>query len=145
MNKDREHLKLLSIFHYVVGALIALFSSIFIIHIIMGVLMIISPETFNDGHSHGPPAFFGYFFVLFPAIVVLLGWILGGAIIYAGICLKNIKKYTFCLVMAGLACMFMPFGTVLGAFTIIVLLRPSVKELFMTGQDNITAGNPYYS
>ncbi len=32
--------------------------------------------------------------------------------------------------MAGVACMFMPFGTVLGVFTIIVLLRDSVKELF---------------
>jgi hypothetical protein len=32
--------------------------------------------------------------------------------------------------MAGVACMFMPFGTVLGVFTIVVLLRDSVKELF---------------
>jgi hypothetical protein len=40
------------------------------------------------------------------------------------------EEYTFCLVMAGVACMFMPFGTVLGVFTIIVLLRDSVKELF---------------
>jgi len=32
--------------------------------------------------------------------------------------------------MAGVECMFMPFGTVLGVFTIIVLMRPSVKEIF---------------
>jgi hypothetical protein len=32
--------------------------------------------------------------------------------------------------MAAISCIFMPFGTVLGVFTIIVLLRPSVKELF---------------
>jgi hypothetical protein len=32
--------------------------------------------------------------------------------------------------VAAIACMFMPFGTVLGVFTIIVLMRPSVKELF---------------
>jgi hypothetical protein len=32
--------------------------------------------------------------------------------------------------MAAIACMLMPFGTVLGVFTIIVLMRPSVKELF---------------
>jgi hypothetical protein len=36
----------------------------------------------------------------------------------------------FCLVMAGIQCIFMPFGTVLGVFTIIVLMRNSVKEAF---------------
>jgi hypothetical protein len=32
--------------------------------------------------------------------------------------------------MAGVECIFMPFGTVLGAFTLVVLLRESVKQLF---------------
>jgi hypothetical protein len=32
--------------------------------------------------------------------------------------------------MAGIECMFTPFGTVLGVFTIITLVRPSVKEVF---------------
>jgi hypothetical protein len=32
--------------------------------------------------------------------------------------------------MAGVECLFMPVGTVLGVFTIIVLVRDSVKELF---------------
>jgi hypothetical protein len=32
--------------------------------------------------------------------------------------------------MAGIECMFMPFGTVLGVFTIITLTREPVKQLF---------------
>jgi hypothetical protein len=32
--------------------------------------------------------------------------------------------------VAALSCAFMPFGTVLGVFTIVVLVRPSVKQLF---------------
>jgi hypothetical protein len=36
----------------------------------------------------------------------------------------------FCLVTAGLACLFQPVGLVLGVFTFLVLLRPSVKILF---------------
>lgn len=32
--------------------------------------------------------------------------------------------------MAGVACMFTPFGTILGVLTIIVLVRLSVKEFF---------------
>ena len=40
------------------------------------------------------------------------------------------KRYMFCLVVACVECLFMPFGTVLGVFTIIVLSRDSVKALF---------------
>jgi len=32
--------------------------------------------------------------------------------------------------MAGIECLFMPFGTVLGVFTIMVLMRDPVKQLF---------------
>ena len=50
--------------------------------------------------------------------------------VLAGRYLARRERYTFCLVVAGVECMFMPFGTVLGVFTIIVLSRPSVKDLF---------------
>ena len=36
----------------------------------------------------------------------------------------------YCLVMAGVESLFFPLGTVLGVFTIIVLFRKSVKEMF---------------
>ena len=35
-----------------------------------------------------------------------------------------------CLVVGALECMMMPFGTVLGVFTLIALTKPSVKALF---------------
>ena len=37
--------------------------------------------------------------------------------------------YLYCLVVAAVECMLVPFGTVLGVLTIIVLNRPSVKAL----------------
>jgi len=40
------------------------------------------------------------------------------------------------MVIAGIECLFMPFGTVLGVFTLVVLVRPSVKELFLRNQGN---------
>jgi len=39
------------------------------------------------------------------------------------------KHDTFCFVMACVECLFMPLGTVLGVFTILVLNRQGVKEL----------------
>ena len=41
--QDQEQLKLLSIFHYVVGVLAALFSCFFIIHLVIGIIAIVSP------------------------------------------------------------------------------------------------------
>jgi hypothetical protein len=38
------------------------------------------------------------------------------------------------MAMAGIECVFMPFGTVLGVFTIIVLVREDVKAMFCVGQ-----------
>jgi len=41
-------------------------------------------------------------------------------------------RYWFAFVMACIECLFIPFGTILGVFTIIVLSRESVKTLFWT-------------
>jgi hypothetical protein len=38
------------------------------------------------------------------------------------------------MVMAGVECIFSPFGTVLGIFTIFVLMRESVKQMFGVNQ-----------
>lgn len=38
----------------------------------------------------------------------------------------------------GLACMFMPFGTALGVFTIITLVKEPVKRLFAAGAGSVT-------
>jgi hypothetical protein len=129
-NQDQQHLNILSIFHYVVGGLTALFACLPIFHLAIGISML------SGGFGPVPPdeAFpmqlFGLLFVIVPAIIILLGWALAGAIVMAGIYLSKRQKYTFCLVVAGLECIFMPFGTVLGIFTIIVLVRPTVKALF---------------
>jgi len=131
MSNDREHLNLLGVFHYVVGGLTALFSSIFIIHIFMG-LAIVS-GSFGGDFSKGPPAQFGWFFVIFPGMIVLLGWTLAVCTIVAGRKLQLTKNRIFCLVIAAIQCMFVPFGTVLGVFTIVVLMKDSVIAMFGSG------------
>jgi hypothetical protein len=56
-------------------------------------------------------------------------------ILINGRCLAQRKHYTFCQVMSGVECLFMPLGTILGVFTLVVLSRPSVKPLF--GQSTV--------
>ena len=43
-NKDDEYLRLLSIFHYVVGGLAGFFALFPILHLIFGLLMVLAPE-----------------------------------------------------------------------------------------------------
>jgi hypothetical protein len=126
---DGEHLKLLSIFHYVVGGLAAFFACIPLIHLAMGLFMIIAPGKFGPT-SNQPPAFLGWFLVLVASFFIVAGWTFALLVVFAGRFIARRKHHTFCFVMACVECIFIPFGTVLGAFTILVLMRPSVKEMF---------------
>ena len=129
MNQDAELLRLLTIFHFVCAGMAALFACFPIIHLILGLVMVFHPGVFGPG-ANQPPKFLGWFLVLFAGAIIMAGWVFAGLVAWAGRCLGRRKHYQFCLVMACVACLFMPFGTVLGVFTIIVLVRPSVKALF---------------
>lgn len=63
-NKDDEHLRLLALFHYIVGGLAALFACLPLIHVGMGIMMLRNPE-FLAGDQKGapPPAAIGYLFI----------------------------------------------------------------------------------
>ncbi len=123
-NQDLEHLKLLSIIHYIVGGLTGLFACIPIIHVVAGIAILLGAM------GDGPPAIFGLFFAGLGGLFVLAGWTLAICMILTGRNLSRQTKPTFCLVVACVECIFMPFGTVLGVFSILVLMRPSVKALF---------------
>ena len=127
MNQDLEHLRLLSIFHYVVGGMMAFFACIPIIHVVIGIVMLRNPGGFG---GQPPPPFIGLLFVIIGGTVILIGWVLAALVIISGRFLTQRKHYVYCLVIAGVSCLFMPVGTILGVFTIIVLVRPSVKGLF---------------
>jgi hypothetical protein len=127
MKQDLEHLKLLAIFHYVVAGMTALFACIPFIHFFMGLALATGALEADPGAQP-----IGIGLMIFAGLFILAGWTLAALIAFAGRSLQTRTRYTFCLVMGGVECIFMPFGTVLGVFTIIVLMRDSVKELFDT-------------
>ena len=129
MNEDLQYLKLLSIFHYIVGGIAALFAFIPIIYVIVGMLAICIPGSF-ESEGDAMPVLIGWIFIIIGAGFILLGWAFAVCIIIAGRYLARQVHYMFCMVMAAIECIFMPFGTVLGVFTIVVLAKPSVKEMF---------------
>jgi hypothetical protein len=146
--EDENYLRLLSIFHFVVGAIAMLCSSFFIFYLVIGIGMVTgsfpsapppAPATVaKDGKpappvvrpAPPPPPAFGWMFVIMGAAAVGSGYAFAAGLFTAGVLLRRHRGYIFCFVMAGLACTFQPFGIILGIFTIIVLMRPGVKELF---------------
>ena len=128
MNQDTEHLRLLSIFHFIVGGLIALFAFFPIFYVILGVFMLI--EGFTEGGDGAGSAMFGMMFISIASIYMILGWGLAVCLILAGRYISQRKHHTFCLITAIVGCLFIPLGTILGVLSIIVLSRRTVKDLF---------------
>jgi hypothetical protein len=126
MNQDSEHLKLLSIFHYVVAGMAAMVACIPFIHLFMGLAL--ATGALGDSDPGTRPV--GFAIMAFAAFFIVAGWIFAALVAFAGRSLQTRRRYTYCLVMAGIECIFMPVGTVLGVFTIIVLVRDPVKSLF---------------
>ncbi len=129
MTQDEQNLRVVSIFHYVVGGLAALFSMVPLIHLSLGLFIVCRPERLSSG-GNTPPAFIGWILIVVAIAVIILGLIFAFLVILSGSFLARRKHYMFCLVMAGVECIFMPFGTALGVITIILLTREPVKQLF---------------
>lgn len=127
--EDTSQLNLLAVFHYVVGGIMAFFSCIPFIHVFMG-LAIVSGRFFEEADGTPPPEPIGWIFIIMGSIFILLGWITATCIVIAGRKLSRRKNRMFCMVIAAIECTFMPFGTVLGVFTLIALNKESIKAGF---------------
>ncbi len=157
MDSVRGHLRLLAIFHYVVGGLGYLVSLFPVIHLALGLSFLLVPErVVPDLRPSAPPSealervepaepgpgaapqmddvfparLFGLMFTIVPAIMIAMGFVLSTLIVVAGRRLAAYRSHTYCLVVAGIECLFMPFGTVLGVFTILTLVKPEARRLF---------------
>jgi hypothetical protein len=130
VNQDEEHLRLLSILYYVWGGLTALgacFTGVYAL--VGGGLLTAVSQTEQDG----PPAWVGpMVFVIMGAVFVLIA-VMAWLTIWTGRNLARRQRYTFCMVVAVITCLSFPLGTALGVFTLVVLSRPSVKQLFGQG------------
>jgi hypothetical protein len=129
--RDREHLNLLSIFYFIfcglecVGLLVLPLEATFF-------LTMFSSGSMGSGPGAPPPelgyvmaAICGFIFLLTLAAAICLG--------LTGYWLRKLKNRMFCFVIACIFCLSVPLGTILGIFTILVLQRESVKELFRYG------------
>ena len=124
MNQELLYLKLLSLSQYIVGGVAAALSSASLFRFFF---------HFSKVDVHLGPSLHGRFGA-FPGMFAMLygigGLALAVCLMASGRCLSKQSHYAYCLVVAAIACIFVPVGTVLGVLTLIVLTRPSVQELF---------------
>jgi len=123
---DENHLNLLSIFYYVFGGLGLLGGLGLVVHYL--VMHAVMDGTLSNGqNTPAPPP---ELFMIMQAMYVGLGsfLVLGIALnVLAAVFLRQRRHRVFSMVVAGLNCLQIPLGTVLGVFTFVVLMRESVR------------------
>jgi hypothetical protein len=128
---DAEHLKLLSIFHFVVAGLAFVGILFLLFHYLVMSTMLTSPDFWKS--QNNAPTMPKDFFKIFIWFYFVMGTVLvtaGILNLLSAIFLLRAKHRTFSLVIGGLNCLQIPFGTVLGIFTILVLSRDSVWQKY---------------
>jgi hypothetical protein len=129
---DADHLNLLAIFHFV-GAGLAVLGILFLLgHYAMMHTVFSNPKFFENQKQPMPVPPEQIFAVMKWFYLAGAVWFVSSGVLnlISGLCLRARKNRTFSLVVAGINCLHIPLGTVLGVFTIVVLIRESVRELY---------------
>jgi uncharacterized membrane protein HdeD (DUF308 family) len=124
--RDAGHLNVLAIFHYVFGGLGLLGGCFLVAHYLI-------MHSVMSGQLGTPPGqtLPTHFFIAMRAVYAVMGFfILADMVmnILSAVFLQRRRHRVFSMVTAGVNCLQFPFGTVLGVFTLIVLMRESVRE-----------------
>ena len=138
---DEEHLKLLAVFHFVLASFAVLGILFLILHYTVMSTVMSNPDMWKNQKmppNFDPKQVFGMlkWFYLFMASMFVLG---GMANIVSGFCIRARRGRIFSLIIAGVNCFMVPFGTALGIFTFVVLLRDSVREVYQASTSNVEA------
>ena len=128
--RDNDHLGLLSVFYFISAGLSGFFALFPLLYAVMGLVFLSTPDSLHEGTANLPPATFGW--ILFGFGIGFTVLLLAFAIVklLAGFAIRKRRHRLFVLIVAGFSCLSIPYGTLLGVFTFIVLGRPSVAALF---------------
>ena len=131
MDTTAHDLKLLSIGYFIQGGIILFYGLLFFCYMgFVGTMLAVAQRSVSGGGRIPiPPGLLGVILVV--VIVAALATLVTGAfMLYAGVALRRRQHRVLILVMAGLSCLSLPYGTVLGIFTLMVMQRPAAKEIF---------------
>jgi len=127
---DADHLRLLVLFHYI-GAALSVVGVLFVFLHFTFIRVVMSTAKPSPGHVHGPgPDQVFRFLILFYVLLATWFIVAGVGDLISARFIKARQHRVFSLLVAGLNLLHTPAGVLLGVFTLVVLLRDSVRELY---------------
>jgi len=123
LEQKKTHLDVLAVFHYVYGGLTAVFGLIVLAFLAVGM-----GAASDWGHNWEPEAGCSILAVIFVVFVLL-----GGTAVLNFLAARNLQRrrgYIVVLVTAALNCTCVPFGTLLGIFTLAIVANVETRGLF---------------
>jgi hypothetical protein len=130
IDRDVEHLRLLHIAFYIMAGLAAFMSFFALIYIALGGIFVAGALSAMGNAANQIPPQLGWIFVGVGGFFLFFCLTITVLLFLAGKSLEQRRHRVFCMVMAGLCCLQIPWGTAVGICAINVLNRPSVKMLF---------------
>jgi hypothetical protein len=131
VDRDTEHLYLLSIFQYAAAGVTALVGSFPLFHVAMGAMMFFLPDSMPSSGKDAFPREVGLFFMGIGLAFVTAGWTLATSHFLIARFLRQKRHFWFCVVASAIssfACMFS--SGIVGIASLVILLRPGVRDLF---------------
>ncbi len=136
---DEEHLKLLSLGYLITAAMTAFFALFALIYVAFGVSVvsiIARKSVVADNPGQALPAAIGWIIAGVGLGIFLFVAAFAAAKLRVAFCIKKRKSRTFCMVIAAICCLGVPYGTILGVLTFMVLGRASVVRMFQASQES---------
>jgi len=128
-NSNSQNMDLIAIFHYVAAAIIYLKGLIALFFMGIGAIAV-TAILCDEGPNPEALVPVGIIFFMAPMLFLTITAAIGTAVLIAG---RRIAKRThlgYCQIIAGLECLCIPYGTVLGVISLIFLTRDDVKQQF---------------
>ena len=129
---DGEHLRLLSVFHFIQGFLTIGVSLIFIFH--FALFSFLTGFADQDTFGYGSDSEISYRMLSLISTLfgffIIVGVTFGIMQILSAVFLQKSKNRTFSIIISAIEILITPYGTILGISSLYVLNRDSVKELY---------------
>ncbi len=127
--EDEKQLGLLATLHYVAAALGGLVPILGVAYAWLGAAVLLGKLP---GDASKTPNVIGWLPVVLGMLVLVMGVAAVALNLMTARSLRDRKRHTLCVVASAINCMHFPLGTLLGAFTLVVVCRPAVRAAFIS-------------
>lgn len=128
--QSHRQLWLLSGAYSVYAVIVIIWVTLLVIPMDIGIRAIVHPAFYTMELGLYQPTVFGLIIFMTTLVIILTGWAYGIGLLWMARFLIRREQHFYCLMMSWVSCLFLPFGTLLGIISLIILFQRPVAELF---------------